>query len=126
MDQNLDFRFYLGVLRRRLFVMLAVFIVFSAAGFAVSVLWPPTFQSQAKFIVESQQIPPDLVRSTVNSYADERLQIIEQRITSRDVVLGLVEKLNLYPEKRKKLTPTEVYDLVRNGIKIERMELSSG
>ena len=124
MDQDLDLRFYLGVLRRRLIIMLAVFFVLSGAAFAVAVLWPPTYESQAKFIVQSQQIPPDLVRPTVSSYADERLQIIEQHITSRDAVMGLVDKLNLYPKRRKELTPTELFDLVRQSIRIQRVDLS--
>ena len=124
MDQEFDLRFYLNVLRRRLYLIFAIFVVFSGTAFAIAVLWPPTYRSEAKFIVESQQIPPDLVRSTVSSYADERLQVIQQRITSRDTVMGLVDKLNLYPEKRKELTPTELYDLVRESIQIERLDLT--
>lgn len=125
MDQGLDLRFYLGVLRRRLLVMLLAFAALAAAAFAVAVLLPPVFQSQAKIIVESQQIPADLVRSTVTGLADERLQVIEQRITTRDVLLGLVQKFNLFAEDRQALTPTELVDLVRERIAIERFDLGT-
>jgi polysaccharide biosynthesis transport protein len=113
LDQGLDLRFYLSVLRRRLLVMLLAFATLAGAAFAVAILLPPVFQSQAKIIVESQQIPADLVRSTVTGLADERLQVIEQRITTRDVLLGLVDKFNLFAEDREKLTPTEQVELMR-------------
>ena len=125
LDQGLDLRFYMGVLRRRLLVMLLAFAALAGAAFAVAVLLPPVFQSQARIIVESQQIPADLVRSTVTGLADERLQVIEQRITTRDVLLGLVEKFKLFDDDREKLTPTELVDEMRSRIAIERFELGS-
>jgi polysaccharide chain length determinant protein (PEP-CTERM system associated) len=125
LDQGLDLRFCLSVLRRRLLVMLLAFAALAGAAFAVAVLLPPVFQSQAKIIVESQQIPADLVRSTVTGLADERLQVIEQRITTRDVLLGLVEKFDLFPDERARLTPTELVELMRERIAIERFDLGS-
>jgi polysaccharide biosynthesis transport protein len=125
LDQGLDLRFYIGVLRRRLLVMLLAFAAVAGAGFAVALLLPPVFQSQARIIVESQQIPADLVRSTVTGLADERLQVIEQRITTRDVLLGLVERFKLFGDDRRKLTPTELVEEMRSRIAIERFELGS-
>jgi polysaccharide biosynthesis transport protein len=123
LDQGLDLRFYMGVLRRRLLVMLLAFAALAGAAFAVALLLPPVFQSQARIIVESQQIPADLVRSTVTGLADERLQVIEQRITTRDVLLGLVERFKLFADER--LTPTELVEEMRSRIAIERFELGS-
>jgi polysaccharide biosynthesis transport protein len=125
LDQGLDLRFYMGVLRRRLLVMLLAFAALAGAAFAVALLLPPVFQSQARIIVESQQIPADLVRSTVTGLADERLQVIEQRITTRDVLLGLVEKFKLFGDDRQRLTPTELVEEMRSRIAIERFELGS-
>jgi polysaccharide biosynthesis transport protein len=125
LDQGLDLRFYMGVLRRRLLVMLLAFAAVAGAAFAVAVLLPPVFTSQARIIVESQQIPADLVRSTVTGLADERLQVIEQRITTRDVLLGLVEKFKLFGDDRQRLTPTELVEEMRSRIAIERFELGA-
>jgi polysaccharide biosynthesis transport protein len=125
LDQGLDLRFYMGVLRRRLLVMLLAFAALAAAAFAVALLLPPVFQSQARIIVESQQIPADLVRSTVTGLADERLQVIEQRITTRDVLLSLVEKFKLFGDDRQRLTPTELVEAMRSRIAIERFELGT-
>ena len=123
MDQGLDLRFYLGVLRRRFLVMLLVFVALASAGLAVAVLLPPVYESQARIIVESQQIPPDLVRSTVTGMADERLQVIQQRITTREVLLGLAEKFKPFAETGRRLNPTEMVEVMRDSITIERFDI---
>ena len=105
--------------------MLMAFVVLAGGAFAVAVLLPPVFQSQAKIIVEAQQIPADLVRSTVTGIAAERLQVIQQRITTRDVLLELVEKFKLFGEDGRRLTPTELVELMRASIAIEQFDLGN-
>ena len=123
MDGGFDIHFVIAALRRRWYWMLPIFIVIGGAALAIAVLWPPVFKSQAKIIVESQQIPADLVRSTVRTIADERLRLIEQRITTRDTLLGIIEKFGLYPEHRNSLTPTELVERMRRQISISRFDL---
>jgi polysaccharide biosynthesis transport protein len=123
LDQGLDLRFYLGVLRRRWLVMLVAFAVLAGGALAVAVLLPPVFESKARIIVESQQIPPDLVRSTVTGLANERLQVIRQRITTRKALLGLAEKFQPYAENGQQRSPSEMVELMRNSIAIEQFDL---
>ena len=123
MDQGLDLRFCLSVLRRRLLVMLLAFAALAGGAFAVALLLPPVFQSQARIIVESQQIPADLVRSTVTGLADERLQVIEQRNTTRAVQLGLGERFKLFGDDRQGFTPTELVEKIRERIAIGLVRL---
>ena len=63
-------------------------------------LLPATYKSVGKILVESQQIPTELVRPTVTSAAAERIQVIEQRTMTRENLLAMVDKFNLFPEKR--------------------------
>lgn len=105
--------------------MLLAFIVVAGGAVAVSILLPPVFQSEAKIIVESQQIPADLVRSTVTGFASERLQVIRQRITAREVMLGLVEKFKLFTDDDQTLSPTELVDLMRESTAIEQFDLGA-
>jgi polysaccharide biosynthesis transport protein len=125
LDQGLDLRFYIGVLRRRLLVMILAFTAVAGTALAVAVVLPPVFESQARIIVEAQQIPPDLVRSTVTGLADERLQVIQQRITTREVLLGLVARFDLFAEDGQTLSPTEQVALMRDSITIQRFDLGS-
>lgn len=88
-----------------------------ASGFLAYVL-PPVFLAQAKILVESQQIPDDLARSTVTASAAERLQLIEQRLMTRDNMLRLIDDLNLY-RNRSDLSVSEKVDQLRESIQIQ-------
>ena len=107
MQQGDEVRYYLGILRRRYPYFVATFLAVLAVSIVVAVSIPPIYRSEAKILVESQQIPADLVRSTVTGLADERIAVTRQRITARDVLLGIVEKYDLFPNERRDMTPSQ-------------------
>jgi uncharacterized protein involved in exopolysaccharide biosynthesis len=111
--------YYLGLLRRRLPYFLVPFVLVLTAGGAVVYLWPATYFSEGKILVQSQQIPTELVRPTVTSAAQERIQVIEQRTTTRDNLLAIVDKFKLFPERRALMSPTQLVELMKKSIKIE-------
>ena len=86
-DQTLDLFRYYEILKKRKFYGLIPLVGVFAIGFAVAMLWPPTFLSEGKILVQSQQIPVDLVRPTVTATASERLATIEQRVMTRENLL---------------------------------------
>jgi len=69
--------------------------------------------------IQSQQIPRDLVPSTVTSYVDQRIQAITQEMKSRVNILHLVEKYDLLPNKRAKMTTEDLVDEVGERITVE-------
>src|SRR4051794_13075992 len=95
-EQGLDPWHYVAVLKRRKLLLALPFIFVLTAGFIVTMMLPPIFRSEAKILVESQQIPTDLVRPTVTAGAKERIQIIEQRVMTRENLLAIVEKFQLF------------------------------
>ena len=56
-QEGLDPLYYYQILKKRKFYGLIPFICIFAIGFAIVMLWPPTYQSEGKILVESQQIP---------------------------------------------------------------------
>ena len=52
---------------------------------------------KGEILVESPEIPTDLVEPTVTAAATERIQVIQQRLMARDSLLPIVEKFNLFP-----------------------------
>jgi len=66
---------------------------------------PPVYEASAKILVESQLIPIDLAQPTVTANALERVQAIEQRLMTRDNLLDIVRKFDLFPafESRNRL-----------------------
>src|SRR5262249_460759 len=81
-------------------------------------LWPPTYLSEGKILVESQQIPTDLVRPTVTAAAKERIQVIQQRVTTRDNLLAIADKYQMFADRRDRLSRTELLELMRDSIKV--------
>jgi uncharacterized protein involved in exopolysaccharide biosynthesis len=111
--------YYFGVLKRRWPYFLIPFLFVLLVGAAATYLWPATYFSEGKILVQSQLIPTELVRPTVTSAAQERIQVIEQRIMTRDNLLAIVDKFKLFPERRTLMSPTQLVDLMKKSIKIE-------
>jgi len=115
--------FYWHVLRRRWAYFLIPLIVVGCSGLAAVLLWPPTYLSAGKILVQAQKIPTELVRPTVTSAAQERIQMIEQRTMTRDNLVAIAEKFKLFPDKRSLMSVTELVELIKNNTKIAPVDL---
>jgi polysaccharide biosynthesis transport protein len=83
---------------------------------------PNLYQSTSTILIRNSQIPPNLVPSTVTSYADQRIKAITQEVSSRTKVLKLVEKYNLLPDKREYLTTEDLVKKVYERITVETID----
>lgn len=115
--------FYWELLKRRWLHLLIPFLLIAPAGSAVAYLWPPVFLSEGKILVQSQQIPSELVRPTVTNAAQERIQVIQQRTMTRDNLIAIADKFQLYPTKRALMSPTELVELMRKNTKFAPIDL---
>ena len=111
--------YYWQLIKRRWIYFLVPFVVVLVAGLVAAIVWPATFLSQGKILVQSQQIPTELVRPTVTNAAQERIQVIEQRTMTRENLLAMVEKFQLFPDKRSFLSATQLVDLMKKSTRIE-------
>jgi succinoglycan biosynthesis transport protein ExoP len=114
-----NLRDYIDTLRRRRGA-----ILLTAGGlFIVSVLiafmLPPVYRSTATILIEEQEIPPDLVRSTITTYAWQRIQTISQRVMTRNNLMGLINKYDLYSDKRSNQTTEETIERMQKAIKLD-------
>jgi len=122
---SLDPLYYYQILKKRKFYGLIPFLCILIIGWAVAVLWPPTYQSEGKILVETQQIPVDLVRPTVTATASERIATIQQRVITRDNLLKIVDKYQMFPDQRDKLSRTDLLDLMRENTVIKPIDLDA-
>ncbi|HET7910444.1 MAG TPA: sugar transporter [Pseudolabrys sp.] len=114
--------YLLGVLRRRaLYFALPCALVF-VIGSAIAWLWPARYISQGTILVQSQEIPSDLVRPTIAALANDRIQIIEQRVMTRDNLLGIAKKYGLTSGWLERLSGTEIVDFLRKRTLIKPSE----
>lgn len=118
-------RYLLDAARRRLFYFLVPFLLIAGLG-VTTVFWlPAIYYSEARILIEGQQIPTDLVRPTVTTMPTQRIQLIEQRLMTRDNIMALVEKFRLFPEERSTLAPSEIVDLFRRKTQIRTTQLGA-
>ena len=111
-------RDYGAIARRRRGLMLLVLSLLLAVTLAVALLLPPVYRSTATILIKEQEIPQEFVRSTVTSFADERIQVISQQVMTRATLLDLVDRYSLYGAARQKLTSEDILDLMRRDIKL--------
>src|SRR5262245_13869984 len=114
---------YYGIMKKRIFYILIPFVLVLAVGSAAALLWPPTYLSEGKILVESQQIPTDLVRPTVTAAATERIQVIQQRVMTRDNLLAIMDKYQIFADRRDSWSRSELLDLMRENTHIKPLEL---
>lgn len=120
-DYQLTLQDYLSILKRRGLLMAAVFAGVFAVAFVIAISLPPVYRSTGTIMVESQQIPTDLVSATVTSFADERIEIIRQRVMTRDNLLVIANRFNLYGDSGNRLTPTETVEIMRAAINVQQV-----
>ncbi len=92
----MDLKFYVSLFLRRLHWFLLFLIIGSAIGVTLAKVLPPVYVAKAELLVESEQIPSSLAASTVLTAATEQLQIIQQRILTRDTLLDMANRLQIY------------------------------
>ena len=85
----------------------------------VAFLWPPSYKSSATILIESQDIPTDLVRTTVTSFAIERIGKIASRVLSGGVLFNMIDKYGLYADRKERDTKEEILVHMRDSIQIE-------
>ncbi|HWX30842.1 MAG TPA: hypothetical protein VNZ53_25820 [Steroidobacteraceae bacterium] len=79
----------------------------AALTIIMAVTWPATYRTGATILIEQQEIPQELVRSAISSFADQRVQVISQRVMTTQNLMTLIERYNLYPDIRES-KPREV------------------
>lgn len=124
-EYQLTLNDYYMMIKRRAALIAIVFVAVSAITVVVAMALPPVYQSTGTILVESQQIPSDLVPQTITTFADERIQIIKQRVMTRENLFRIVEKYELF-EDRGSTPMSELLDQMRDKIQLELISADTG
>lgn len=109
----------LEAVRRRALPMGIAFGAVLMLALLLAAFWPATYRSTGTILIEQQEIPEDFVRSAVSSYADQRVQVISQRVMTSANLLGIVEKYQLYGGERDTSTREALVERIREDIKLD-------
>lgn len=109
---------YLAILRRRRKPAMVTGSLIFLGSVLLAMFWPPVYRSTATILIE-RQIPRDLVQTTVASYASERLQIISKHALTRDNLVRIAQKFNLFPSLLKDGDTAELAERMRKAVLID-------
>ncbi|HOD35385.1 MAG TPA: chain-length determining protein [Syntrophales bacterium] len=109
----------IAIIKRRKHYLIWPAVAIFLLSMIVAYTWPPTYSSTSTILIEDQEIPREYVMTTVSSYAEHRLQTINQRIMSTTRLTEIINKLNLYSDLRQKKTMEEIIGEMRKDIKLE-------
>ena len=123
-EYQLTLNDYKDIIKRRWLFFLIPFVVVACIGVLVAMVLPAVYESKATILVESQQIPKDLIRSTITSYADERIQVIQQRVMTRDNLMAIIEKFNLFAKEKDKMTASEMVFEIKSRISVAKTAIN--
>ncbi|WP_415768512.1 GumC family protein [Pseudomonas sp. LB3P38] len=115
-DYEMSFNDYLAIIKHHALLLILSFVVILGVCIAVAISLPPTYESSGTILVESQQISPDLVAANNNTFADERIEVIRQRVMTREHLEGIINKYNLFASQSRQLSVTEKIEEMRNAI----------
>ncbi len=120
-NQTPDFKDYLKIVRKRRKFLIIPFIVIALLSIVLTVVLPSVYRSSATILIEEQEIPSELVKSTVTTFADQRIQMISQRIMSRSNLVEIIKKYDLYADERQSKTEEVILEKMRESIKVENI-----
>ncbi|WP_262963891.1 lipopolysaccharide biosynthesis protein [Methylobacter psychrophilus] len=118
-NQAIDIKDYLNIVKRRSKYLLIPFVVVSILSVVLAVALPSVYRSIATILIEEQEIPSDLVRSTVTSFADQRIQVISQRIMTRSNLIEIIKKFDMYAKNLQSTSEEKVLEAMRKNLKVE-------
>jgi protein tyrosine kinase modulator len=118
-EQQKDIQDYIVAVRKRKAAIFSIFSVVLLLTVSIALLLPAIYRSSSTILIEQQEIPPELVMSTVTSYAAERIQTIQARVMSRSNLLKIIDKFKLYEDERKFATTEEIIKRMQEDVSLD-------
>jgi len=109
---------YVGILRRRIWLLVIPAVVCSIAAYAISRLLPNRYVSETVVLVEGQTMPDNIVKPIMAGDVNERLATMQEEILSRTRMQQIIDKFGLYKEDRGRLPQEAQIALLRKSITV--------
>jgi uncharacterized protein involved in exopolysaccharide biosynthesis len=115
--------------QRRWFVIIPL-VAATVAGLVTAFLMRPVYESSATVLIESQQVPTDLIGALSgggNQAGDmigQRIARARERVLSRQDLIRLIRTYNLYPREQRTLPLSKIIDKMRADTTIQAINSS--
>ena len=114
---NIDLGFLVKLFLRRIhiFILVALPVAVASAWFAFAL--PASYTAEARLLVESPQMPQEMAASTIRADAAEVLQVIQQRLLTRNNMLELSRRFGLHSDQPR-MSPDAIVSDMRRRVSI--------
>ena len=105
------------IVQRRIWYFVLPALILAPLGILVVMLLPAKYEAEGKILIESPQISDDLIGRSTDQLARERIEVIRQRVLTRNRLLEVADKYNLFDE-RKRISDTDRVAKMREQFKV--------
>lgn len=119
LDSGKSFKEWLETFKRRKWSLIITAVLISIIVIAIAYFLPAKYRSTATILIERQEIPQDFVRSPITTFADQRLQVIQQRVMTSANLFQVIDKFDLYKKLRETQPREIVLDKMRDAISLD-------
>jgi polysaccharide chain length determinant protein (PEP-CTERM system associated) len=122
---------YLKIVKRRAWALFLPFLLILIIASGVALLLPPVYKSTATILIEQREIPAEYVMSSMTTFAEQRIQSINQRVLTSSRLLELINQFELYSDLKKKKTIDAIIanmrkDVILQPVNVEVADRKSG
>jgi polysaccharide biosynthesis transport protein len=117
--ESFDIRKYVVIAKRRLLYFFVPLFVGWGLLWGASWMLPSVYRSGTLILVEQPSVPSQFVVPNIAGNLQDRLQTMTEQILSRTRLLHIIETLNLYANKRQRMSTDEIVERMRKDIEIE-------
>jgi polysaccharide chain length determinant protein (PEP-CTERM system associated) len=112
--------YYLSVISRRRWFLIAPFCVAMIVGMAVAVKLPKLYEASTLIFVQPQRVPEKIVTPVVDRDVENRINTLSQQILSRSNLERVITKFNLFADSKSSgMLIEDKLTILRKRIKVE-------
>ena len=110
------------ILWQRRYYVLVVFLVLTLGAVIAAFSLPTLYRSSASLLIESPDLPKDVVDAPATGEIGQRIAKIRERVLSRGDLIGLIEQYDLYGAERRSKPMSEIVENMRKAANVSALE----
>jgi succinoglycan biosynthesis transport protein ExoP len=114
------------ILWQRRYYVLACLLVVLLAGTIAAFALPRTYRSTATLLVQSQDLPTNVVDSPITGAVEQRIARIREQVLSRGDLIQLIEQNDLYSDERRSRPLSKVIEKMRHATTVAALSSDIG
>jgi uncharacterized protein involved in exopolysaccharide biosynthesis len=116
---------YIAIFKRYKYIILSIVITGLILSVLVAINLPHMYKSTATILINQEGMPENVVKSMITNYAEQRIEVINQKIMSSKNLAQIINELDLYKEERKK-NKSNINDILKTMRTNTHMEMLGG